>query len=82
MLTLKSNMSEGVMKVDVYFTVFIKLIPKTSRQIVFSLSQSLLSDFLLCRKMTKNSKKRRSLKMIRDKTKYHNENEEDAMCHT
>lgn len=33
MLTLKSNMSEGVMKVDVYFTVFIKLIPKTSRRI-------------------------------------------------
>lgn len=42
---------------------------------------NLLSDFLLCRKMTKNARKRRSLKMIRDKTKYHNENEEDAMCH-
>lgn len=26
MLTLKSNRSEGVMKVDVYFTIFIKLI--------------------------------------------------------
>lgn len=40
MLTLKSNMSEGRMKVDIYFTVFIKLIPKTSRRIVFSLSQT------------------------------------------